>query len=142
MAAFDAQINDFVRATQKRVRTVIAKATIAVFNDAQRLKINGGNMPLKIGVLRDSGSVYYDGKAIAQGGEQSASVATLTSGVGGGGSISARTAEPDIYFEWTAEYAVYQESINGFMRLAAARWNEQVLAASRGLEASINARRR
>jgi len=141
MASFDAQVNDFVRMTQKRVRAVVAKATLGVFNDAQIPIKQGGNMPVKDGFLRNSGRVNYDGKVIAQGGEGAGSV-QLTIQQGSSGSLFGRTGEPDVSIEWGAEYAIYQENINGFLRLASVGWAARVAQASRDLEATINARRR
>jgi hypothetical protein len=147
MEAFAADINEFVSATKKRMRAVTADATQAVIKEAQTPISKGGNMPIDTGFLRNTGQISYNGLPVGPSSlpkpEEGKDIPVLAQGQSDAVvSLGGWTADTDIWFGWTAEYAVYQESINGFLRLAVSGWSGFVADASKRLQERINARRR
>lgn len=138
METIAAGVTAFVAETKQRLRAVTLKSTQDVIDDAQIPKAKGGRMPLITGFLRNSGTISYSGLPTgpsvntgdAQGEKDFSNV------------LGSWDGQTDIWWGWTAEYALHQETLNGFLRVAAMRWPEFVMTNSRNLEARINARRR
>ena len=138
MNTLSASVTSFVAQTKERLRAVAQQSTQDVINDAQLAKAKGGRMPIKFGFLRNSGTISYSGLPIGPSvntgqPQEEKDYATI---------VGSWNGSTDIWWGWTAEYALHQETLNGYLRGAVARWPEFVMANSRKLEARINARRR
>jgi hypothetical protein len=136
--SFSAGVTAFVAQTKQRLAAVARQSTQDVIDDAQLAKAKGGRMPIQFGFLRNSGTISYAGLPIGPSvntGEpqEEKDYSTIL------GSWDGAT---DIWWGWTAEYALHQETLNGYLRGAVLRWSEFVANNSRDLEARINARRR
>ncbi len=139
MTTIGAAVTEFVAQTKQRLAAVARQSTQDVIDDAQMPVAKGGRMPVDTGFLRNSGTISYSGlptgPSVNDGSPQSGEFDAATV-------LGAWTGQTDIWWGWTAEYALFQETRNGFLRVAVQRWPEFVMTNSRNLEARINARRR
>ena len=139
MNTLSASVTSFVAQTKERLRAVALQSTQDVINDAQTPVAKGGRMPVDTGFLRNTGTVSYSGlpigPSVGSGQPQQSEFDAATV-------LGSWNGSTDIWWGWTAEYALFQETRNGYLRGAVARWPEFVMANSRKLEARINARRR
>lgn len=125
-----APVDDWVQATKKRMIAVRNASIEKVVNAAQLPTGKGGRMRVDTGFLRASGQMTLNG--LPSGpvrGDDDAAPLSYDDGsrVTPIALILARASlGTDIYFGWTANYARYRESQDGFLRLAAQRWPDFV----------------
>ena len=124
---FSAQVDDWIAKSERLSMAVLQQATQAVINDANTPVAKGGRMRVDTGFLRNSlkakiGSMP-SGTATAGNWSDSEVVLTLT-----------RLQPGQVFYAgWTANYARPREHYDGFLRMAAQKWQEQVDAAARQL---------
>lgn len=127
---FAANVDEFVRATDKRMRALVLQSTEDLINQAQTPVAKGGKMRVDTGFLRASGQmsltgmpsgpsrgeVDEDGNKKKYSAKQFSATATLANFQLG----------ETIYFGWTAEYAKYREAFDGFLFSALQNWQSIV----------------
>lgn len=129
-----APVDDWVQATKKRMIAVRNASIEKVVNAAQLPTGKGGRMRVDTGFLRASGQMTLNGfptgpirgdddatKYFYDDGERPGSEVTPVALI-----LARASLGTDIYFGWTANYARYRESQDGFLRLAAQRWPDFV----------------
>lgn len=134
---FHADVDAWVRKSQKRMERVAKTATLAVIEDAQRPVAKGGRMRVDTGFLRASGAVSLTGmptgpsrpdavKAVTQLDADPNTVLT----------IGKAQIGDTIWFGWTANYATYRETQDGFLGIAVQKWQQMVDDAIRKVKSS------
>lgn len=118
MSDFRGAVEVFVRKSDARMLAIFETAAEAVFEEAQTPVAQGGHMPVDTGFLRASGRMLVDSTLVAQGRDVRGRFLPIKLG-------------STIRFEWSANYASFQEAKNGFMRLALQNWQHHVDAAAR-----------
>lgn len=131
---FSASVDEWARQTEERLTKIFREAVQTTIDDAQKTKAKGGNMPFDTGFLRGSGQASLDG--MPQGPTRPGE------GEGGGNPqqdvalvINSAKIGDKIFFGWTAVYARTREYHDGFLRLAAQKWQQNVAAAVRKAKA-------
>lgn len=128
---FTAQIDAWIARSKVATEAVFKQSAQAVINEMNTPVAKGGNMPVDTGFLRASLQVGIDQIPTAMDKEKPADAA-------GREPHSGPLYEPDtnaatmaiagvrfgqtIFATYGANYAIYQENRNGFVRLAAQRW--------------------
>ena len=125
---FSAQVDDWIAKSERLSMAVLQQATQAVINEANTPVAKGGRMRVDTGFLRNSlkaniGSMP-SGASSPGNWDDSEVVLTLT-----------RLQPGQVFYAgWTANYARPREHFDGFLRMAAQKWQEQVDAAARQLK--------
>lgn len=148
-ASFAAQVGEWATATETRFRAVVQTAAQDLANEVRVPKGAGGNMPVKTGNLRRSllastsamPQVVTDSKVQFADSDGQISLAILNAELG-----------DTIYLGFQAAYArrmeygfvgedslgrKYNQQGNGFVRLAAQRWQDIVDAAARTVKEKV-----
>lgn len=125
--SFSAQVDDIVINTSKRLTALMRQSLQDVVNDAQTPVAKGGRMRVDTGFLRASGQASLTGMPSGpRRGERKEPnsyqyQANLT---------EAKLADLKLgdvfYFGWTAEYAKYRETYDGFLESALQNWKGYV----------------
>lgn len=127
MESFKAQVSDWVKASEARLTAVFRASVQSLVHEVQKTKAEGGHMPVDTGFLRASllasktamPSLKTDAKPEKdQSYPNDASSVELT--------IAGASPGRPFYLGFTANYALHQEYVNGFVRLTAQRWQEIV----------------
>jgi len=127
---FTAPIDDWVKATKKRLFAVRNMSIEKVINAAQLPVGKGGRMRVDTGFLRASGQMSLNG--LPSGPVRGDDAATKFQYDDGArvtpvALVLARASlGTDIYWGWTANYARARESKDGFLRLSVQRWDQFV----------------
>ena len=125
---FSAQVDDWIAKSERLSLAVLQQATQAVINEANTPVAKGGRMRVDTGFLRNS---------------LKASIGSMPSGASSPGNwddsevvLTLTRLQPGqvFYAGWTANYARPREHYDGFLRMAAQKWQEQVDAAARQLK--------
>lgn len=118
---FDAQVDDFVKETKKRLTALAREANQRLIDDAQTPTAKGGRMRVDTGFLRLSGQLSFSGMpsgpirpAVGQKYEWDSSTVTA--------SLGTLEIGATLYFGWTANYAKYREGYDGFLGGAVQNW--------------------
>ena len=125
---FSAQVDDWIAKSERLSMAVLQQATQAVINEANTPVAKGGRMRVDTGFLRNSlkaniGSMP-SGASSPGNWDDSEVVLTLT-----------RLQPGQVFYAgWTANYARPREHFDGFLRMAAQKWQDQVDAAARQLK--------
>lgn len=125
--SFSAQVDAWIAKSERLSMAVLQQATQAVINDANTPVAKGGRMRVDTGFLRNSlkakiGSMP-SGTATAGNWSDTEVVLTLT-----------RLQPGQVFYAgWLANYARPREHYDGFLRMAAQKWQDQVDAAARQL---------
>ena len=125
---FSAQVDDWIAKSQALSMAVLQQATQAVINEANTPVAKGGRMRVDTGFLRNSlkaniGSMP-SGASSPGNWDDSEVVLTLT-----------RLQPGQVFYAgWIANYARPREHYDGFLRMAAQKWQDQVDAAARQLK--------
>jgi HK97 gp10 family phage protein len=120
--SFTADLRKFGEKVQRRARDVARQSIQDVVEDAQTPKAKGGRMPVDTGFLRNS---LVSGIDRNYGPPSPESYVLAIAGLEIGDTVQ---------FNWTAEYAIFQElgtskmSGNHFVGVAAAKWPQFVKA--------------
>lgn len=136
---FAAQVDAWVKKTERRMEAVFKESTQRVVSEMQTPSGEGGNMPIDTGFLRNSVQATTDkpipinpnanpvkpvghvrGDVIYPYRSGDISLTILGSKIG-----------QIIYVTYTAAYARHQENRRGFVRLAAQRWQAIVSEVTR-----------
>jgi len=125
MDDFVTQIDKIVVNTEARLLAVARSAIRDVVNDTQKLKTDGGRMPVRTGFLWSSGGSSLNSMPVgAVKGDKTASYNWVNS-----------TFELDLakmklgdvfYWGWTAVYANMQNTRNGFLEFGTDKWEKYV----------------
>ena len=125
--SFSAQVDDWIAKSERLSMAVLQQATQAVINEANTPAGKGGRMRVDTGFLRNS---------------LKANIGSMPSGASSPGNwddsevvLTLVRLQPGqvFYAGWTANYARPREHFDGFLRMAAQKWQEQVDAAARQL---------
>ena len=125
---FSAQVDAWIAKSERLSMAVLQQATQAVINEANTPVAKGGRMRVDTGFLRNSlkaniGSMP-SGASSPGNWDESEVVLTLT-----------RLQPGQVFYAgWTASYARPREHYDGFLRMAAQKWQDQVDAAARQLK--------
>ena len=124
---FAAQVDDWVKRSQKRMERVAKTATLAVIEDAQVPVAKGGRMRVDTGFLRASGRVSLDGMPSGP----SRNTGEIVAGTGDTSpetilTIGKAQIGDTIWFGWTANYARFREANDGFLGIAVQKWQQLV----------------
>ena len=118
---FSAQIEDWARLTESKMRRVTQQSIQDVMRIAQTPVSQGGNMPVDLEFLRESLVSSLDGADVAEG------IDSYTLAIAG-----MKLGQP-MRFAWTAEYAIPRHYAVGvgqggglWRDLAAAQWQDIV----------------
>lgn len=129
-SAFVAQIENIVTNTEAKLLAVFRESFQRTIDIAQTPQGKGGRMRVDTGFLRASGAASLSGMPSGPSrNETGASVASpdrFRDEASVAVSIANLSIGETIYFGWTADYARYREYEDGFMRLAAQRWQSTV----------------
>ena len=111
---------------QKRMRAVYRDSVEEVAEDANTPVAKGGNMRVATGFLRNSQAFALGG--LPSGPTQNESGGPVNSRIGDGPVEILGSWRPGntVFVGWTAGYARFREAKDGFMRLAAQKWNSIV----------------
>ena len=126
--SFSAQVDDWIAKSERLSMAVLQQATQAVINEANTPVAKGGRMRVDTGFLRNSlkaniGSMPSGESSEGDDWDDSEVVLTLT-----------RLQPGQVFYAgWTANYAEYREHYDGFLRLAAQKWQARVSTAARQL---------
>lgn len=149
--SFADQVGAFVAKSQGLMRAAYQESAQEVIERAQTPKAKGGNMPVKDGFLRNSGQGTLNSPATAatkkpkgySSVDWTADEVVLV--------INRAELTDTIFFVWTAEYAArmeygfvgqdslgrnYNQSGNGFLRLAVQQWPQIVERVGKRIEKS------
>lgn len=134
-----ATIRRFVAETSETLDAVFRQSTQELIADIQTPVAKGGRMRVDTGFLRASGQASLTGMPTgpvrppenAKPGQYSdgAEVPTLTIVT-----IAKAKAGDTIFFGWTANYAIYREAKDAFLRLGVQKWQQIVDRVTRRLE--------
>lgn len=115
-------LDAWVLKVNARIEGVAKTATQRVIHAAQVPTAKGGRMRVDTGFLRNSG--------VMQIGSMPSGPSEQSEGMGAGGdqqvtlAVAGWKLDGPIYFGWTASYARFRESKDGFLRVAAADWQK------------------
>ena len=125
---FSAQVNDWIAKSERLSMAVLHQATRAVINDANTPIAKGGRMRVKTSTLRNSlkSKIGSMPSGTAEPGDWKDSEVVLT--------LTRMQPGQVFYAGWIANYARPREHYDGFLRMAAQKWQEQVDAAARQLK--------
>lgn len=141
MGKFTAQVDSWVRETQKRLVAVRNRAIELTVEDAQLPRAKGGRMRVDTGFLRASGQMSLggmpsgpsrkpdDAKPFQYDDGNTVTPVTLT--------LIRASLETKIFFGWTASYARPREAKDAFLRLAVQKWPDFVAQATREAKARV-----
>ena len=135
--SFQKQVDDWTKKSDARLQAVFQESTQDLIDIAQKPKAKGGNMPVLDGFLRNSGVAALNsvptGPSRAPKGYRDTDWDASASAI----VIASANIGDRVVFGWTAEYArrmeygfsgkdslgrTYNQKGNGFMRLAAQKW--------------------
>jgi hypothetical protein len=130
MGKFAAQVDSWVRQTQKRMVAVRNRAVELTIEDAQKPRAKGGRMRVDTGFLRASGQMSLggmptgpsrpadDAKPFQYDDGNRVTPVTLI--------LVQASLETKVFFGWTANYARPREAKDAFLRLAVQKWPDFV----------------
>jgi hypothetical protein len=138
--SFSATVDDFVKASNERLAAVMKASTSDVIDQAQTPVAKGGKMRVDTGFLRASGQISLNGMPTGPGRGELTEPDSYSWAQDVGVEIKLATAEPGatIFFGWTANYARYRETYDGFLGSAVQNWQKIVDDNVRKLKVSIN----
>ena len=125
---FSAQVDAWIAKSERLSMAVLQQATQAVINEANTPVAKGGRMRVDTGFLRNS---------------LKANIGSMPSGASSPGNwsdaevvLTLTRMQPGqvFYAGWIANYARPREHYDGFLRMAAQKWQDQVDAAARQLK--------
>ena len=135
---FSAQVDDIVLKTEKRLTALARQSTQELVDQAQKPVAKGGKMRVDTGFLRASGQMSLNGMPTGpvrpeaeEPGEynwEQTTVITTLAKLKLGGSA---------FFGWTANYAKYRETYDGFLDAAVQNWPAIVAKVTRQIRARI-----
>jgi hypothetical protein len=132
MAEFDKQVAAAIKKYQRRLRAVAKESVQKTVQIASTVEGDGGRMRVKTGFLWHSVAANIGAIPV---GESSAPAGTEdNSFTYTGEDVAAALIKWDLkqslYVGWLANYAIYREYYDGFVKGATERWQETVSAAS------------
>lgn len=126
MGKFTATVDSWVSRSKKGLLAVRNESVKRVIQDAQLSDDKGGRMRVDTGFLRASGQLGLNGMptgpirpfpdAIANDPRYDFAISPIAVQIAGAG------LDNTLYFGWTADYALYREWHDGFLRLAVQKW--------------------
>lgn len=136
MSTFSADLERWIRKSERRMEAVVKQSAQAVIEIAQTPQAKGGLMPVDTGFLRNTGVIALNsapsGPAQAEEGDPGAwdvSSITLT--------INDVEIGDTIVFGWSAVYARKMEERYGFAQSAAMQWPSVVAVTANELRTRI-----
>ena len=125
---FSAQVDDWIAKSERLSMTVLQQATRAVINEANTPTAKGGRMRVKTSTLRNSlkSKIGSMPSGTAEPGDWTGSEVVFT--------LTRMQPGQVFYAGWIANYARPREHYDGFLRMAAQKWQQQVDAAARQLK--------
>ena len=123
-----AQVDDWIAKSERLSMTVLQQATRAVINEANTPTAKGGRMRVKTSTLRNSlkSKIGSMPSGTAEPGDWTDSEVVFT--------LTRMQPGQVFYAGWIANYARPREHYDGFLRMAAQKWQQQVDAAARQLK--------
>jgi hypothetical protein len=138
---FDKQVERWRRKTSAKLRAVGREAVQTTVSQAQRVREEGGRMPVDTGFLRASIQAALGTWPYGPSDNPNDRTYAIGSQVAGEPlAVVLLKWEPgrdDLYVGWTANYARYQEYKQGFMRKAAMKWKTNVKVAAKKVDAGF-----
>jgi len=127
--SFSIQVADYAKKYNALMEAAYKEAVQETIIEAQNPVAKGGKMRVLTGFLRNSGTAKIGGMPSGSGYNEGATIVVLS------------RAKPNdkIYFGWSANYAIWREYKDGFMRSAAQNWEQHV---SRAVEKARKAVRK
>jgi hypothetical protein len=123
---FEAQVDDIVKATDKRMTALMRESIQDVIEIAQTPTAKGGKMRVDTGFLRASGQPSLNGMPSGP----SRGEPDKNYDYDEGSSVQLTLAQMKLgavfHFGWTAAYARYREAYDGFLESAAMQWQSIV----------------
>ena len=129
MVEISAQVDEWVRKTERRMTMVFRESAQQLFSEAQRPAASGGSMPIDTGFLRNSFVAGLNGSTSLTGADSYvAAIAGANLGdVVDGGWTAAYAARIEFGFNGTDSLGrKFNQSGRGFARKAVMRWPEIV----------------
>lgn len=121
---FTAQVDAFVKETDKRMNALIRQATQDLINEVQTPVAKGGKMRVDTGFLRASGQLSLTGMPTGPAvGEKDKKYSTPPIGVA---QLAGFDVGKTLWFGWTANYAAYREAYDGFLISGIQNWQSIV----------------
>ena len=135
---FSSQVDDIIITTEKRLIALARQSTQEVVDQAQTPVAKGGKMRVDTGFLRASGQMSLTGmptgpvrsEADDQGEYNWQKTTVVTS-------LSKLKLGMSVFFGWTAGYAKYRETYDGFLESAVQNWPVIVDKVTRQIKARI-----
>lgn len=126
--SFEAQVDEIVVNTKKRMLLVAQQSTLKAINEMQTPVAKGGKMRVDTGFLRASGQTSLNGMPTGPNRKPKDAVK---------GQYDWKPAQAEttiaqlklgstLFFGWTANYARYREAYDGFMYATVQRWQQIV----------------
>lgn len=119
------QIDRIIINTEARMKAVVRSAISDTINDAQKLKTQGGRMPVRTGFLRASGVAALNARPMGPSKGDPKQFYSWT-----GEPLNIVLAQLKLgdtfYWGWTAIYANVQEVRNGFLAASLMNWQRNV----------------
>lgn len=119
--SFTAQVSDFVLKTDKRMVALIRQSVQEVIDDAQLSDDKGGRMRVDTGFLRASGQPSLTGMPSGPGRGEKGKPYNWNSNTVEATLANVKVGNT-IFFGWTANYAKYRETYDGFLDGALQKW--------------------
>jgi len=124
---FQAQVDEMVITTEKRLIALARESIQRTINDAQLATAKGGRMRVDTGFLRASGQPSYNGMPTGPvRGEKKEPGSYPDDGASVTLALAKLTLGATFYFGWTANYARIREAYDGFLEAAAQKWPDTV----------------
>lgn len=129
--SFSAQVDTIIVNTEKRLELVMKQSLLNAINEMQKPVAKGGKMRVDTGFLRASGQSSLTGmpsgpsrkpdnaeKGQFDDGSRPSTVTAAT--------IGRMKAGVTLFYGWTANYAKYRETYDGFMESVLQNWQQIV----------------
>lgn len=135
---FSAQVDDIIKATEKRSIALVRQSTQEVVDQAQLPVAKGGKMHVDTGFLRASGQMSLTGmpagpargELTEEGSYDYDEQMVVTT-------LAGFSLGMPVFFGWTADYAKHREIFDGFLGSAVQNWPSIVDKVTRQIKARI-----
>lgn len=135
--SFTAQVDAIVAKTEKRMLALMRESIQRTVDDAQTPVGKGGRMRVDTGFLRASGQGSLNGMPSGPvRGEKG-----VTYDTGAADTVVLELGKMEFgsifFFGWTANYAKYRETFDGFLGVAVQKWPQTVAAVAAEIKGRI-----
>ena len=129
--SFVAEVDEWVKETEKRLDAVMRLSVQDVINEAQLPVAKGGRMRVDTGFLRASGRASINGMPSGTAVRENDGKGAYDDGTAPPNTsvtlaLSQFTVGKTFYFGWVANYAKYRELYDGFLEGATRNWSRIV----------------